>query len=575
MDVAQFLEFMLGSQLAITKPDKKGKVDAAAVREKLLDKAIADLRDVIETTLPVIYLVKTKDIVNNILLAMQEMDEAQLSKYISSVRDLEGIEGVVGPTEPGFIQIFEDVYNELYRSFKSGGINTKLLEGLNSRFKKTISFKDLSKQTKNILDTINAASNAYAVTTSIGTSSDTEKITEELRTVIQKGGTDLRAYLVANTPAKFIDASEILSNFDPDSELLLVGATFAGLKKAINEVCSPILQSWFESKGISITSALNAGSFTAAGHVAVKNEIEEIIGINTPLTQSTLYYANQEAKSNLTMDTFILDSTHVDCALVVNKNFTADFKNLLSLNFSFIISQETTFNSVTLRIAEVAAMNSIVEKTFKTTRDQLTQSFLKTIASKKGLDYLVSKLRFSPTVSESIALQIASAISGKSNKTLATGKAKNAGKSSPISAKKLPIGKTVNKKSKSSSSGNQAVPAKHAKKGIVSSLVNLQTLLNSQIQAVIAKNMGKGTSRNILNYRTGRFAESVKVERITESKAGMITAFYSYMKNPYQTFEPGYAQGSPESRNPRLLIAKSIREIAAQTVANRLRSVLV
>jgi hypothetical protein len=85
--------------------------------------------------------------------------------------------------------------------------------------------------------------------------------------------------------------------------------------------------------------------------------------------------------------------------------------------------------------------------------------------------------------------------------------------------------------------------------------------------------MGSGNSRSVLNLRTGRFAESVKVERLSESRAGMITAFYSYMKNPYATFSDGGQQQSPRSRDPKLLISKSIREIAAQQVGNRLRAV--
>ena len=55
----------------------------------------------------------------------------------------------------------------------------------------------------------------------------------------------------------------------------------------------------------------------------------------------------------------------------------------------------------------------------------------------------------------------------------------------------------------------------------------------------------------------------------------MITAFYNYMRNPYGTFSEGGVQQSPRTRDPKLLIAKSIREIAATTVANRMRAVLV
>jgi hypothetical protein len=45
------------------------------------------------------------------------------------------------------------------------------------------------------------------------------------------------------------------------------------------------------------------------------------------------------------------------------------------------------------------------------------------------------------------------------------------------------------------------------------------------------------------------------------------------MKNPYATFSDGGKQSIPKSRDPKLLISKSIREIAEQVVANRLRAV--
>lgn len=111
--------------------------------------------------------------------------------------------------------------------------------------------------------------------------------------------------------------------------------------------------------------------------------------------------------------------------------------------------------------------------------------------------------------------------------------------------------------------------------GSVFSLLSLQNLINANLIQKIKDNMGGGNRRDILNLRTGRFAESAKVERMSESRAGMITAFYSYMKNPYATFSQGGRQEMPRSRDPKLLIAKSIREIAAQQVGNRLRSILV
>lgn len=111
--------------------------------------------------------------------------------------------------------------------------------------------------------------------------------------------------------------------------------------------------------------------------------------------------------------------------------------------------------------------------------------------------------------------------------------------------------------------------------GRFTSLSSIQVALNAALAAQIQRNMGTGNRRDILNYRTGRFAKSAEVTRITQSKEGMLTAFYTYMKYPYQTFEPGFLQGSPASRNPRLLISKSIHELVAKQVSNRLRAVLV
>lgn len=107
------------------------------------------------------------------------------------------------------------------------------------------------------------------------------------------------------------------------------------------------------------------------------------------------------------------------------------------------------------------------------------------------------------------------------------------------------------------------------------SLIGLQRLINSQLQDVVSANMGDGDSREVLNYRTGRLASSARAERLSQSREGMITVFYSYMKAPYSTFSQGGQQSVPSSRDPKLLIAKSIREIAFQYVGNRLRSVAV
>jgi hypothetical protein len=104
---------------------------------------------------------------------------------------------------------------------------------------------------------------------------------------------------------------------------------------------------------------------------------------------------------------------------------------------------------------------------------------------------------------------------------------------------------------------------------------NLESILRSRLAMQIKENMGTGNAQNVLNYRTGRFAESATIERATQSRAGMVSVFYNYMRNPYGTFSDGGKQQYPRSRDPKILISKSIREIGATLAFNRMRAILV
>lgn len=116
----------------------------------------------------------------------------------------------------------------------------------------------------------------------------------------------------------------------------------------------------------------------------------------------------------------------------------------------------------------------------------------------------------------------------------------------------------------------KAMPVMEEQKSIAS----LETILRAKINVQVANNMGTGNAKNILNYRTGRFAQSVTIDRVLMSRQGMISVFYNYMKYPYETFSDGGEQQYPKTRDPKLLISKSIREIGASLVGNRLRAVV-
>lgn len=188
------------------------------------------------------------------------------------------------------------------------------------------------------------------------------------------------------------------------------------------------------------------------------------------------------------------------------------------------------------------------------------------LASKPLVANYMKDMMSSNTMLEDIEQAIVSILkTGKANLKRHTTKKSNTPKKQLAKKQNLPAKQKITGKTKA--------PKETPQTSV--NLISLQNLLNSQLQDVISANMGDGSSRSLLNYRTGRFASTAEVKRLSISREGMITAFYDYMKNPYATFSTGGKQEYPRSRDPKLLISRSIRQIAAEVVNNRLRAVLV
>jgi len=104
------------------------------------------------------------------------------------------------------------------------------------------------------------------------------------------------------------------------------------------------------------------------------------------------------------------------------------------------------------------------------------------------------------------------------------------------------------------------------KKGIASSPLHLIGIINKELPDTVRKNMKLPGLEN----RTGRFADSVQVTDIVQTAKGFPSIGYTYQRNPYEVFEMGSSGNwsSPE-RDPRQLIDRSIREIAAQFALGR------
>lgn len=94
--------------------------------------------------------------------------------------------------------------------------------------------------------------------------------------------------------------------------------------------------------------------------------------------------------------------------------------------------------------------------------------------------------------------------------------------------------------------------------------LDLVTLINAKLTEEVRKRMTYPRLQN----RSGRFASSVRVTEVTQTAQGFPSIGYTYMRMPYETFEPGRKQGSNE-RDPKRLINESIRAIAGQYLESR------
>ena len=129
--------------------------------------------------------------------------------------------------------------------------------------------------------------------------------------------------------------------------------------------------------------------------------------------------------------------------------------------------------------------------------------------------------------------------------------------------------KKVSKKTKSKARSKKLrTPNKRRRnsKGVASSPLQLIGVLNKKLPDTVRRNMREPGLQN----RTGQFAESVKVTNIMQTTQGFASIGYTYQRNPYEVFEMGSSGNwaTPE-RDPRTLIDRSIREVAAEFALGR------
>lgn len=169
-------------------------------------------------------------------------------------------------------------------------------------------------------------------------------------------------------------------------------------------------------------------------------------------------------------------------------------------------------------------------------------------------DIDVSNLQGSPTIVEDITANLVEELDPKKKR-----KRKKTSTKAAAKARSVAVATKRKKKLKKEKQVKQ-----RQVKGPASQPLYLIGVLNKELPKKVLDNMGAPA----LESRTGRFAASTRITDIVQTRQGFPSIGYTYMKNPYQTFEAGNKQGSNE-RDPRKLIDRSIREIAAEFALGR------
>lgn len=594
-------ELIFGSQQAVNK---------AVTVESLNKKLAENFREQISTNLPVFYLLDAEEIVNGVLEDalhpnLNANKKRGLSKYVLEFRsqDIDFFEyygdGFLTFADNYYTEVdnkgrvtegFESAYTQAYNYLvsKKSEIIRDVHKAIQANLKNSVHIAEVADSLNEVQHYINGTA---ADLVSVGLS---PAAIQHATSVVSASaaGRVMRESFKKYPKTKVIDAEKLINGFNSSTMTLAVAANYELATTDNHNAATEVFKTYLKKVPVTLKlgtgnvkviveiftneKEFKVGNLVAAGHAAVKSKNKGIIGINTPGLQLALAILQAASKPVPgVVKAFIGETGHEAYAIEVSTDYENFAGTLINLQASLLRSQRSNINSGVISQQETNFLDNLFKEALGKSFLDARKDFIDKVRTGKVGKFLVEKFAQSPTLVQAIQNRVVAAITGDlsykgHSKTTKAQKAK---------PKPTSIKSSQPKSSAKISNNSKGIQASLAKSITINStsvnLTSLQNLINSHLQDVISANMGSGGQSRILNYQTGRFAASAKVERLSESRQGMITAFYTYMKNPYQTFEPGFRQGSPQTRDPKLLIAKSIREIAQTRVANRLRAVSV
>ena len=191
----------------------------------------------------------------------------------------------------------------------------------------------------------------------------------------------------------------------------------------------------------------------------------------------------------------------------------------------------------------------------------------------KGID--IGEVVGSESINNKVTKDLSDMLRGKKPKASKTRSKNRSVKKTGISTKKNNLGKTHSRLSSASKRAMAAVQASNIKgtkkeggnTNAVRDLARITAAINKKLPAEVRRSMG----RPALTNRTGRFSNSVKLQSLRSTKAGL-SGEYTYLLSPYETFENTGRLVWPTGYNPKPLIAKSVRNLAIQFTQQKLVS---
>jgi hypothetical protein len=210
-------------------------------RNAFVQLLLKDIRGQIENTLPVIYLVRPREIVENQLngiLNLNSSNDPKLAeKYISHIVLSNGTE--LKPGDQNFKIELHKIFTNFQNSSNMSIFTQRLLEKLRSAIGlKKIDINTLGNKASELVQILENAQSSINVVFSLGQPQDIAELQGAVSSDIERLGRMFKEWLRANTPAEFIDVSSFLNNFNEKEEILFLGGTFKSARGGIvNETC--------------------------------------------------------------------------------------------------------------------------------------------------------------------------------------------------------------------------------------------------------------------------------------------------------------------------------------------------